>query len=74
MKNLTDRQLSDTHGAKVSESDIVGEKESLPADVAAYILKCKSVFRCRLCPRIVCLTEETLRAHLKSKVRLFLSG
>ncbi|KAA8547761.1 hypothetical protein F0562_004190 [Nyssa sinensis] len=35
--------------------------------VKNWILKCKSVFKCRLCPRIVCLTEETLKAHLKSK-------
>ncbi|XP_076901555.1 uncharacterized protein LOC143556001 [Bidens hawaiensis] len=31
------------------------------------VLKSKSVFKCKLCPRIVCLTEETLKAHLKSK-------
>eukprot|EP00262_Sarcandra_glabra_P020061 TRINITY_DN787_c1_g1_i1.p1 TRINITY_DN787_c1_g1~~TRINITY_DN787_c1_g1_i1.p1 ORF type:complete len:122 (-),score=29.10 TRINITY_DN787_c1_g1_i1:232-597(-) len=30
-------------------------------------MKCNSVFKCRLCPRIVCLTEDTLRLHLKSK-------
>lgn len=70
IQNLTDRQLSGSHSAKISEeSDIIAEKDSLPADVAGHILKCKSVFRCRLCPRIVCLTEESLRAHLKSKVR-----
>ncbi|KAF7130477.1 hypothetical protein RHSIM_Rhsim10G0057600 [Rhododendron simsii] len=28
----------------------------------------KSGFKCRLCPRIVCMTEETLKAHLKSKL------
>lgn len=68
IQNLTDRQLSGSHSAKISEeSDIIAEKDSLPADVAGHILKCKSVFRCRLCPRIVCLTEESLRAHLKSK-------
>ena len=71
MQDLTDWQLSGSHVAKIAESDMVAEKDSLPADVAGYILKCKSVFRCRLCPRIVCLTEETLRAHLKSKVRHF---
>ncbi|KAG4401931.1 hypothetical protein GLYMA_02G090200v4 [Glycine max] len=25
------------------------------------------VFKCRLCPRIICLSEETLRDHLQSK-------
>ncbi|KAF7134392.1 hypothetical protein RHSIM_Rhsim08G0084200 [Rhododendron simsii] len=47
-------------------SNTVAEKDSSPSDVG-YILKCKSVFKCRLCPRIVCLTEETLMTHLKSK-------
>ncbi|XP_059670715.1 uncharacterized protein LOC132316223 isoform X2 [Cornus florida] len=49
------------------QSDIVAEKDSVPSDDAGCILKCKSVFRCKLCPRIVCLTEESLKAHLKSK-------
>ncbi|CAK9142946.1 unnamed protein product [Ilex paraguariensis] len=39
-----------------------------PSDISGCVLKCKTVFKCRLCPRIVCLTEETLKAHLKSKV------
>ncbi|XP_024029639.1 uncharacterized protein LOC21409737 [Morus notabilis] len=43
------------------------EKELPSADFPACILKSKSVFKCRICPRIVCLNEETLRAHLKSK-------
>ncbi|KAG6581737.1 hypothetical protein SDJN03_21739, partial [Cucurbita argyrosperma subsp. sororia] len=49
------------------QSDILSMKESLPEDIPACILKCKSVFKCRLCPRVVCLNEETLKAHLKSK-------
>ncbi|XP_062150681.1 uncharacterized protein LOC133859325 [Alnus glutinosa] len=66
---LTDSQLSGQRGSKTLEtqSDIAAEKESLPADIPACILKCKSVFKCRICPRIICLNEETLRAHLKSK-------
>lgn len=52
------------------QSDILSMKESLPEDIPACILKCKSVFKCRLCPRVVCLNEETLKAHLKSKVCL----
>ncbi|XP_073015271.1 uncharacterized protein [Primulina eburnea] len=35
--------------------------------MADCVLKCKSVFKCRLCPRIVCLSEESLKAHLNSK-------
>lgn len=49
------------------QSDILSMKESLPEDIPACILKCKSVFKCRICPRVVCLNEETLKAHLKSK-------
>ncbi|KAL3643050.1 hypothetical protein CASFOL_013865 [Castilleja foliolosa] len=36
-------------------------------DAMDCVLKRKSVFRCRLCPRIVCLSGETLKAHLSSK-------
>ncbi|KAH7847610.1 hypothetical protein Vadar_028139 [Vaccinium darrowii] len=47
-------------------SNTVAEENGVPSDVGC-ILKCKSGFKCRLCPRIVCKTEETLKAHLKSK-------
>ncbi|XP_073127377.1 uncharacterized protein [Henckelia pumila] len=43
------------------------EKNDTEFDMADCVLKCKSVFKCRLCPRIVCLSEETLKAHLNSK-------
>lgn len=68
---LTESHLSGKCGSEALEthSNIVAEKESLPADIPAYIMKCKSVFKCRICPRIICLNEETLRAHLNSKVR-----
>ncbi|KAG5247362.1 lisH domain-containing protein [Salix suchowensis] len=42
-------------------------EESVPDDVPDCILKCKSVYKCRICPRIICLTEETMRTHLISK-------
>jgi hypothetical protein len=29
----------------------------------------RGVYKCRLCPKILCLSEETMRAHLGSKVR-----
>ncbi|KAK1321222.1 hypothetical protein QJS10_CPA03g00465 [Acorus calamus] len=32
-----------------------------------FILKCKSVFKCRLCPSVVLLNEGTLKDHLTSK-------
>lgn len=43
------------------------EKNHAEFDMADCVVKCKSVFKCRLCPRIVCLSEETLKAHLNSK-------
>ncbi|XP_043693905.1 uncharacterized protein LOC122644590 [Telopea speciosissima] len=54
-------------GTVDTQSNGMAEKDSTEADFNYYILKCKSVFKCRLCPRIVCLTEDTLRAHFKSK-------
>lgn len=62
-----------SHSSSKRDAEIVGrlsntvaEKDSVLSEVDC-ILKCKSVFRCRLCPRIVCLSEETLKTHLKSK-------
>lgn len=50
-------------------SNTIADKESLTEDLPEYVVKRKSIFKCRICPRIVCLNEEALRAHLKSKVR-----
>ncbi|KAI0513463.1 hypothetical protein KFK09_009485 [Dendrobium nobile] len=36
-------------------------------DISNFILKFKSVFKCRLCPRVLCLNEDTVRTHLSSK-------
>ncbi|CAK9324971.1 unnamed protein product [Citrullus colocynthis] len=65
----SDTQLPDESplGTLDLHSDILSMKEPLPADIPVCILKCKSVFKCKLCPRVVCLNEETLKAHLKSK-------
>ncbi|KAM1601283.1 hypothetical protein ACFX13_026144 [Malus domestica] len=49
------------------ESYIMPDEESIPVDLPDCIVKCKSAFKCRLCPRVVCLNEKSLRAHLKSK-------
>ncbi|KAJ6960541.1 lisH domain-containing protein isoform X1 [Populus alba x Populus x berolinensis] len=49
------------------QSNIKANEESVPDDIQDCILKCKSVYKCRICPRIICLTEETMRAHLNSK-------
>ncbi|GAV87475.1 zf-met domain-containing protein [Cephalotus follicularis] len=66
---VTERNLSSKDGAKVlnAQSNMMPDKELMSTNVPACILKCKSVFKCRMCPRIVCLTEETMRAHIKSK-------
>lgn len=57
-------------GIKIcKQSNIMANKEPVPDDIQDCILKCKSVYKCRICPRIICLTEETMRAHLNSKVR-----
>ncbi|RDY11146.1 hypothetical protein CR513_04236, partial [Mucuna pruriens] len=49
------------------KSNVLAEKKSLSTDMPSYVLKCKSVFKCKLCPRIICLSEDTLRDHLQSK-------
>ncbi|KAM7516340.1 hypothetical protein LguiA_005923 [Lonicera macranthoides] len=68
-KNLSEIQTSDRRNAEIvdSEYNTNDVKDEIPSDVPDCVLKSKSVFRCKLCPRIVCLTEETLRAHLESK-------
>jgi len=56
------------------KSNVMAEKKPLPSDIpSSLVLQIKSVFKCRLCPRVICLTEDTLRNHLQSKVlHLFL--
>ncbi|XP_066393400.1 rRNA-processing protein EBP2-like [Miscanthus floridulus] len=41
--------------------------DTVDADFPNCILKCKSVFKCKLCPRLICLNEEMVKIHLKSK-------
>lgn len=65
-------------GGKLDESPILKEEngelttqakdQSAVDDLPLCVLKCKSVYKCRLCPKIVCLNEESLKTHLKSKV------
>ncbi|KAI9162381.1 hypothetical protein LWI28_026732 [Acer negundo] len=55
-----DSPLSSKHGNEVT-------KINSRVDVSDCILQIKSVFRCRICPNVLCLTEEFLRAHLNSK-------
>lgn len=46
--------------------------EKMDFDTADCVIKCKSVFKCRLCPRIVCLSEDTIKAHLNSKASVYI--
>ncbi|XP_071731310.1 uncharacterized protein [Rutidosis leptorrhynchoides] len=60
----------DVHVPVVEKHADMVKKEknyAMKSDVLDCVLKSKSVFKCKLCPRIVCLSEETLTVHLKSK-------
>ncbi|KAK4347930.1 hypothetical protein RND71_034269 [Anisodus tanguticus] len=50
-----------------TQNNSMPEGDEIPSVASEYVLKCKSVYKCRLCPRVVCLTVQTLIAHLKSK-------
>nr|XP_025695504.1 uncharacterized protein LOC112797002 isoform X2 [Arachis hypogaea] len=67
---LKNKELSSKRDHEVLEKKskvLVDENKSVPVDALSYILKCKSVFKCRICPRIICLNEAMLRDHVQSK-------
>ncbi|OIW07382.1 hypothetical protein TanjilG_10217 [Lupinus angustifolius] len=67
---LNNKELSSESDSEESErkSSVLVEKEPLPLDMPTpHILQCKSVFKCRICPKVICLSEDTLRDHLQSK-------
>lgn len=73
--NLKDNHLViDVHAVEKDDKLLkVGDKpcdpnDPIQAELANCILKLKSVFKCRLCPRIILLNENTVRTHLSSKV------
>ncbi|VFQ76082.1 unnamed protein product [Cuscuta campestris] len=39
----------------------------IPYEDSTYILKCKSVFKCRICPKVLLLSEKFLKVHLESR-------
>ncbi|KAG0459702.1 hypothetical protein HPP92_022830 [Vanilla planifolia] len=45
----------------------VGPNDPIHEDISNFIIKFKSVFKCRLCPRILCLNETSVTTHLTSK-------
>lgn len=44
---------------KDQDSKAMGKNGANPANALAYVLKCKSVVKRRICPRIVCLNENS---------------
>ncbi|KAH9305469.1 hypothetical protein KI387_009873, partial [Taxus chinensis] len=36
-------------------------------DLDDCVIQCKSVFRCKLCPRIICLSVDSINMHVDSK-------
>uniref|UniRef100_A0A7N0TWJ0 C2H2-type domain-containing protein n=1 Tax=Kalanchoe fedtschenkoi TaxID=63787 RepID=A0A7N0TWJ0_KALFE len=66
-----ERELSESDldsGASDDEAELNGgEKLLMQSDLASCVLHRKSVFRCRMCPKITCLSEETMKVHLNSK-------
>ncbi|KAK7272985.1 hypothetical protein RIF29_14030 [Crotalaria pallida] len=63
-RELSSQRVSEVPGRK---SNALVEKKPLTRDMISHVLQCKSVFKCRICPRIICLSEDTLRDHLQSK-------
>ncbi|CAL4998880.1 unnamed protein product [Urochloa decumbens] len=50
-----------------SAKSVANIDDAVETDFANCVLKCKSVYKCKLCPRIMCLNEDMVRVHLKSK-------
>ncbi|KAB5516638.1 hypothetical protein DKX38_027286 [Salix brachista] len=67
--NETEDDRKTLTGIKIrkKQSNFTANKEAVLGDIQDCILKCKSVYKCRICPQTICLTEETMRAHLNSK-------
>ncbi|KAL6007401.1 hypothetical protein ACLOJK_032898 [Asimina triloba] len=65
--SLVKRKIKTTEETLADATKASNARDSAQLQLDDCVLKCKSVFKCRLCPRIVCLSEETLKAHLNSK-------
>lgn len=53
----------------IVKADAAKENSTNVEELDSCILMSKSVFRCKLCPRIICLSEKIVKQHLESKVR-----
>ncbi|KAF3339770.1 histone-lysine N-methyltransferase SETD1B isoform X1 [Carex littledalei] len=51
----------------IVKADAAKENSTGIEELDSCILKSKSVFRCKLCPRIICLSEKIVKQHLESK-------
>lgn len=63
-------RLSNSLASKKENGRIVetlAKDDPVTDDIPSRILRSKSVFKCRLCPKIVCLNMESLKTHLQSK-------
>ncbi|KAL9273190.1 hypothetical protein AKJ16_DCAP13048 [Drosera capensis] len=68
-KKLDGKKIIDTNLASNGSHEIARTepKTPLPDNFARCVLKHKSVFKCKICPKIVCLNEGSLQTHLESK-------
>ncbi|KAK9168949.1 hypothetical protein Syun_001089 [Stephania yunnanensis] len=58
----------DARAGEEREINILDEKKFTQAEFSDFALKsCNSLFKCRICPRIVCLTKDSMMSHLSSK-------
>jgi hypothetical protein len=67
-ENITISTAQEKHSNQWAEAVEETEKDRALHNLDDCVIKCKSVFKCKLCPRIVCLSVDTMEAHLVSKV------
>lgn len=66
-ENTTISTAQEKHSNQWAEAVEETEKDRALHNLDDCVIKCKSVFKCKLCPRIVCLSVDTMEAHLVSK-------
>lgn len=66
-ENITIAIAQENHSNQWAEAVEETEKDRALHNLDDCVIKCKSVFKCKICPRIVCLSVDTMEAHLVSK-------
>lgn len=66
-ENITIAIAHEKHSNQWAEAVEETEKDRALQNLDGCVIKCKSVFKCKLCPRIVCLSVDTMETHLVSK-------